>query len=68
MKPNRLTKLALAALTMAPLGAFAPVAMADDAAPAPREVPAKSLPALTNVSPGMQKFIARPSTRIGATF
>ncbi len=60
MKPNWLTKLALAALTMAPLGAFAPVAMADDAALAPREVPAKSLPVPTDVSPGMQKFIAAP--------
>ncbi len=60
MKPNRLAKLALAALTMAPIGAFAPVAMADDAALGPREVPAKSLPVPTDVSPGMQKFIAAP--------
>ena len=60
MKPNRLAKLALAALAMAALGAFAPVAMADDAAPGPREEPAKSLPVPTDVSPGMQKFIAAP--------
>ena len=45
---------------MAPLEAFAPIAMADDAALAPREVPAKSLPVPTDVSPGMQKFIAAP--------
>ena len=35
-------------------------ARADDAALAPREAPAKSLPVPTDVSPGMQKFIAAP--------
>jgi epsilon-lactone hydrolase len=35
-------------------------ARADDAALAPREVPAKSIPVPTDVSHGMQKFIAAP--------
>src|ERR1700730_13938916 len=58
MKPNRLT-IALA-LTVAPLAAAPLGARADDAALAPREVPAKSIPVPTDVSPGMQKFIAAP--------
>ena len=33
---------------------------AEDAALAPRDVPAKSIPVPTDVSPGMQKFIAAP--------
>ena len=47
--------LTVTLLAAAPLGA-----MADDAALAPREVPAKSIPVPTDVSPGMQKFIAAP--------
>ena len=40
---------------------FVPLgARADDAALAPREVPAKSIPVPTDVSPGMQRFIAAP--------
>ena len=60
MRPNRLTKLALIALAVAPLAAVPLVAKADDAPLAPREEPAKSLPVPTDVSPGMQKFIAAP--------
>lgn len=55
MKSNRLLLLALAAFAMAPVAG-----RADDAALAPREVPAKSLPVPTDVSPQMQKFIAAP--------
>jgi monoterpene epsilon-lactone hydrolase len=44
-----------AAVALAVVGA-----RADDAALAPREVPAKSIPVPTDVSPGMQKFIAAP--------
>ena len=58
MKPNRLT-IALA-LTVAPLAAAPLGARADDAALAPREEPAKSIPVPTDVSHGMQKFIAAP--------
>jgi hypothetical protein len=47
--------LTVALLAAAPLGA-----RADDAALAPREVPAKSIPVPTDVSPGMQKLIAAP--------
>ena len=47
--------LTVALLAAAPLGA-----RADDAALAAREVPAKSIPVPTDVSPGMQKFIAAP--------
>jgi hypothetical protein len=47
--------LTVALLAAAPLGA-----RADDAALAPLEVPAKSIPVPTDVSPGMQKFIAAP--------
>src|ERR1700733_13573356 len=57
MKP---TKFALAALVFAPLAAFPSFATADDAPLAPREEPAKALPVPTDVSPGMQKFIAAP--------
>ena len=60
MKPNKPTKFALAALVFAPLAALPLVANADDAQPGPREVPAKSLPVPTDVSAGMQKFIAAP--------
>jgi epsilon-lactone hydrolase len=60
MKTNKLTKLVLAVLTVAPLAASSRTATAEDAALAPREVPAKSLPVPTDVSPGMQKFIAAP--------
>jgi epsilon-lactone hydrolase len=60
MNAKRLTKLVLAALTVAPILAATRAAMADDAALPPREVPAKSLPVPTDVSPGMQKFIAAP--------
>jgi epsilon-lactone hydrolase len=60
MKPNKPTKFALAALIFAPLVALPAVATADDAQPGPREVPAKSLPVPTDVSAGMQKFIAAP--------
>ncbi len=60
MKPNKLKKLALASLAIAPLTVVSPVARADEAALAPREVPAKSLPVPTDVSPGMQKLIAAP--------
>ena len=59
MKANRLT-IALAALTAASLAAAPLDTRADDAVLAPREVPAKSLPVPTDVSPGMQKFIAAP--------
>src|SRR5271157_4904035 len=47
--------VALALTVASPLGA-----RADDAALAPREEPAKSIPVPTDVSPGMQKFIAAP--------
>src|SRR5208337_3352463 len=47
--------LTVALLAAAPLGA-----RADDAALAPREVPAKLIPVPTDVSPGMQKLIAAP--------
>ena len=60
MNAKRLTKLVLAALTVAPIIAAPRAAMADDTALPPREVPAKSLPVPTDVSPGMQKFIAAP--------
>ena len=60
MKPNRLTRLAFVALIVAPLAAAPRAAVAADAALAPREVPAKSIPVPTDVSPGMQKFIAAP--------
>src|SRR5271157_6019384 len=60
MKSHNLTTRALAALTVAPLAVAPCIATADDAALAPREVPAKSLPVPTDVSPGMQKFIAAP--------
>jgi monoterpene epsilon-lactone hydrolase len=51
----------LSFLPVAAVVAFAAVcARADDAALAPREAPAKSLPVPTDVSPGMQKFIAAP--------
>ena len=60
MKPNKPTKFALAALVFAPLMALLADATADDAQPGPREVPAKSLPVPTDVSAGMQKFIAAP--------
>ena len=51
----------LSFLPVAAAVAFAAVcARADDAALAPREAPAKSLPVPTDVSPGMQKFIAAP--------
>jgi monoterpene epsilon-lactone hydrolase len=59
MKPNRLT-ITLAAVTVASLAAAPLGAMADNSALAPREVPAKSIPVPTDVSPGMQKFIAAP--------
>ena len=59
MKPNRLT-IALAALTAASLAAAPLDTRADDTVLAPQEVPAKSLPVPTDVSPGMQKFIAAP--------
>jgi epsilon-lactone hydrolase len=60
MNAKRLTKLVLAALTVAPIIAAPRAAMADDTTLPPREVPAKSLPVPTGVSPGMQKFIAAP--------
>ena len=44
-----------AAVALAAVGA-----RADEAALAPREVPAKSIPVPTDVSPGMQKLIAAP--------
>jgi hypothetical protein len=50
MKPNMLTALAaliVAAISADPLGAGA-----DDVALAPREVPARSIPVPTDVSPG----------------
>jgi epsilon-lactone hydrolase len=59
MKPKRLA-IALAALTVATLAAAPLGARADDAALAPREEPAKSIPVPTDVSPGMQKLIAAP--------
>ncbi len=53
---NQLSFLPVAAaFALAAVGA-----RADDAALAPREAPAKSLPVPTDVSPGMQKFIAAP--------
>src|SRR5215469_14402639 len=57
MPLNRWTKLMVAS---APMAALPAVAMAEDAPLAPRDVPAKSLPVPTDVSPGMQKFIAAP--------
>ena len=60
MNAKRLTKLVLAALTVAPIIAAPRAAMGDDTGLPPREVPAKSLPVPTDVSPGMQKFIAAP--------
>jgi hypothetical protein len=50
MKPNRLT-ITLVAITVASLAAAPLGAMADDKALAPREVPAKSIPVPTDVSP-----------------
>ena len=47
--------VAVAFLAAAPLGA-----RAEDTALAPRAEPAKSIPVPTDVSPGMQKFIAAP--------
>ncbi len=60
MQLTTFAKLALAALASAPLAALSFVATADDKPLAPREVPAKSLPVPTDVSPGMQQFIAAP--------
>jgi epsilon-lactone hydrolase len=60
MPLNRWTRLTLAAVASAPLAALPAVAMAEDSPLAPRDVPAKSLPVPTDVSPGMQKFIAAP--------
>jgi epsilon-lactone hydrolase len=60
MPLNRWTKLTLAAVASAPLAALPAVAMAEGTPLAPRDVPAKSLPVPTDVSPGMQKFIAAP--------
>src|SRR5215471_3678527 len=57
---NSWTKLTLAAAASALLVALPAVAMAGDSPLAPRDVPAKSLPVPTDVSPGMQKFIAAP--------
>ena len=55
MSPHWLMLTAGAALAMLP-GA----ARADDAPLAPRDVPAKTLPVPTDVSPAMQQFIAAP--------
>jgi acetyl esterase/lipase len=60
MQLTTFAKLALAALVSSPLTALPFVATADDKPLAPREVPAKSLPVPTDVSPGMQQFIAAP--------
>jgi hypothetical protein len=55
-----LTAAVASALTVALLAAAPLAARADDAALAPRDVPAKSIPVPTDVSPGMQQFIAAP--------
>ena len=56
MKPTRPVLLALAALV-----AFPVAVIADTAAPAPLQVPAKTLPVPTaDISPEMQKFIGAP--------
>jgi hypothetical protein len=55
MKLTRLRVLACAALAAA-YGA----ALADDSAPAPLQVPAKSLPVPADVSPELQRIIAAP--------
>jgi hypothetical protein len=55
-----LTAAVAPALTVALLAAASLGARADDPALAPREVPTKSIPVPTDVSPGMQKFIAAP--------
>src|SRR4051812_15756912 len=61
MKPNRLCRIrALVAITVASLMVAPLDTRADDAALAPREVPAKSIPVPTDVSPSMQKLIAMP--------
>ncbi len=60
MLPYQFNRVVLAVLVVAPLAALPSVAAADDAALAPRDVPAKSIPVPTDVSPGMQKFIAAP--------
>jgi acetyl esterase/lipase len=60
MKSKSLFLFALATLAVAPF-ALAPTAgRADDAGMAPLQVPARSLPVPTDVSPEMQKFIAAP--------
>jgi len=59
MNPNRFTS-ALAALALGSVAAGPLGARAEDATLAPREVPAKSIPVPTDVSPGMQKLIAAP--------
>ena len=56
MQPERLTGLVIAAF--AALGFTLPAGAAP--APGPRDVPAKVLQVPTDVSPGMQKFIAAP--------
>jgi monoterpene epsilon-lactone hydrolase len=60
MPLSRYIKLTLVGLIAAPLAALPTVATAEDSPLAPREVPAKSIPVPTDVSPGMQKFIAAP--------
>ncbi len=57
MNLSMLARLGLAFLAV---GSLASTTKADEAPLAPRDVPAKSLPTPTDVSPGMQKLIAAP--------
>lgn len=68
MKTNRLTKLVLAVLTVAPLAASSRTATAEDAALAPREVPAKSLPVRLTRSPPKTKTACLFTCTADATF
>jgi acetyl esterase/lipase len=60
MPLNRWTNLTLAAFASASLAGLLVAAMAEESPLARRDVPAKSLPVPTDVSPGMQKLIAAP--------
>ncbi len=60
--PNRL-KMKLTKFLLLACAAFVSVsgvALADDATLAPRQVPAKTVPVPSDVSPGLQKLIAAP--------
>jgi len=60
----KLTKY-LVLISIAAIGAYA--AQTNDGAPPPRQVPAKTIPVPTHVSPEMQKIIAAPQNPLGNT-